>query len=360
MLSGGGLLAYGLTITFASFDWLMSLEPHWFSTIYGVLIMGGQGLTALAFLIVVLVWLSRRPPLDRDRRAGALPRPRQPDARVRDAVGVLLVLAVPDHLVGQPAGRDRLVHAPAADRLALRRRRAGRRSISPCRSCCCCRGRSSASRSCSSRSRSAILVVRLVDLFWLIAPEFHHDGHRRQLARRRAAAVARRRSGSAASSGSCAAARFCRFTIRSSTKRSGRSSSAAANRAEDGALSHGERRTSHAATTRRRITRRATSTSAAILGFGARPGRRRGRRRTSSSGCCSAISTRREDARAARRRIPLAAAQERPRCRRSRGCRPTRAQDLSDLRAQRRRRCSTATAGWTRTPASSAFRSTRR
>jgi hypothetical protein len=65
MLSGGGLLAYGFTITFASFDWLMSLEPHWFSTIYGVLVMGGQGLSALAFLIIVLVWLSRRAPLDR-------------------------------------------------------------------------------------------------------------------------------------------------------------------------------------------------------------------------------------------------------------------------------------------------------
>ena len=64
VLSGGGLLAYALTITFASFDWLMSLDPHWYSTIYGVLVMGGQGLTALAFLIAVLVWLSRRPPLD--------------------------------------------------------------------------------------------------------------------------------------------------------------------------------------------------------------------------------------------------------------------------------------------------------
>jgi hypothetical protein len=63
-LSAAGLLGYGLTITFASFDWMMSLEPHWFSTIYGVLIMGGQGLSALAFLIIVLVWLSRRPPLD--------------------------------------------------------------------------------------------------------------------------------------------------------------------------------------------------------------------------------------------------------------------------------------------------------
>ena len=33
---------------------MMSLEPHWFSTIYGVLIMGGQALSALAFSIVVL------------------------------------------------------------------------------------------------------------------------------------------------------------------------------------------------------------------------------------------------------------------------------------------------------------------
>ena len=63
-LSAGGLLLYGLTITFASFDWLMSLEPHWFSTIFGMLIMAGQGLAALAFLLIVLGWLSRRPPLD--------------------------------------------------------------------------------------------------------------------------------------------------------------------------------------------------------------------------------------------------------------------------------------------------------
>ncbi|MGE0703364.1 MAG: hypothetical protein AB7F99_09775 [Vicinamibacterales bacterium] len=63
-LSGGGLVVFALTVTFASFDWLMSLDPHWFSTIYGVLIMGGQGLTALALLIIMLTWLSRRPPLD--------------------------------------------------------------------------------------------------------------------------------------------------------------------------------------------------------------------------------------------------------------------------------------------------------
>jgi hypothetical protein len=64
-LSAGGLLCYGLTITFASFDWLMSLDPEWFSTMYGVLIIGGQGLTSMAFLITIVAWLSRRPPLDR-------------------------------------------------------------------------------------------------------------------------------------------------------------------------------------------------------------------------------------------------------------------------------------------------------
>ncbi len=63
LVSAGGLVAYGLTITFASFDWMMSLEPHWFSTIYGVLVMGGQGLAGMAFAIVVLERLSRRPPL---------------------------------------------------------------------------------------------------------------------------------------------------------------------------------------------------------------------------------------------------------------------------------------------------------
>ncbi len=64
LLSAGGLLAYGLTITFAAFDWFMSLEPHWFSTIYGVLFMGGQALAAMAFSILVLAWLVRRKPFD--------------------------------------------------------------------------------------------------------------------------------------------------------------------------------------------------------------------------------------------------------------------------------------------------------
>ncbi len=63
LLSSGGIVLYALTITFASIDWVMSLEPHWYSTIFGVLFMGGQGLSALAFVIGVAVLLSDRKPM---------------------------------------------------------------------------------------------------------------------------------------------------------------------------------------------------------------------------------------------------------------------------------------------------------
>ena len=62
-LSGIGLVLYGLTVTFASVDWVMSLEPRWYSTIYGLLFMVGQVLAAMAFSIAMLIWLSDRKPL---------------------------------------------------------------------------------------------------------------------------------------------------------------------------------------------------------------------------------------------------------------------------------------------------------
>jgi hypothetical protein len=62
-LAAFGIVGYCLAVTFASVDWLMSLQPHWFSTIYGVYLMGSQGLSALAFLIVVAVYLSGREPM---------------------------------------------------------------------------------------------------------------------------------------------------------------------------------------------------------------------------------------------------------------------------------------------------------
>jgi hypothetical protein len=62
-LSGPGLVLYGLTVTFASVDWVMSLEPHWFSTIYGIIFMVGQALATLAFVIAALMLLANRRPL---------------------------------------------------------------------------------------------------------------------------------------------------------------------------------------------------------------------------------------------------------------------------------------------------------
>lgn len=62
-LSGPGLVLYGLTVTFSAIDWLMSLEPHWYSTIFGMIFMLSHGLIALAFVIGVAHFLSRREPL---------------------------------------------------------------------------------------------------------------------------------------------------------------------------------------------------------------------------------------------------------------------------------------------------------
>jgi len=60
-LARGGLVVAGLTMTFAAIDWGMSLEPHWFSTIYGMMFMVGAALSAFAFVIPVGVSLRTTP-----------------------------------------------------------------------------------------------------------------------------------------------------------------------------------------------------------------------------------------------------------------------------------------------------------
>ena len=65
MLSAGGLLVFVLTMTFASVDWVMSLEPHWVSTIYAALLMAGQAVSALSFAIVAAILLAGEDPLSR-------------------------------------------------------------------------------------------------------------------------------------------------------------------------------------------------------------------------------------------------------------------------------------------------------
>ena len=63
VVSAPGLLVYALTISFATVDWVMSIDAHWYSTILGLLFMVGQGLTAFAFVIAILALLARTEPI---------------------------------------------------------------------------------------------------------------------------------------------------------------------------------------------------------------------------------------------------------------------------------------------------------
>jgi len=63
MLSGPGIVLYVFTMTFAAVDWVMSLSPHWSSTIYGFLFVGGQAVSAMALMIAVAVLLAQSEPM---------------------------------------------------------------------------------------------------------------------------------------------------------------------------------------------------------------------------------------------------------------------------------------------------------
>ncbi|MGH9501330.1 MAG: hypothetical protein ACRD20_00610 [Terriglobales bacterium] len=62
-LSGPGLILYGFTITFAAIDWVMSIDPSWISTIYGLSFLIGQVLSALCFAVVIERILFRYKPM---------------------------------------------------------------------------------------------------------------------------------------------------------------------------------------------------------------------------------------------------------------------------------------------------------
>jgi hypothetical protein len=64
-LSGPGLVTYGITITFAAVDWIMSLQPAFHSTIFGPVVASGQLLSGQALALMFLGWFGTQPPLDR-------------------------------------------------------------------------------------------------------------------------------------------------------------------------------------------------------------------------------------------------------------------------------------------------------
>ena len=65
LLSAPGLILFVLTITFAAVDWVMSIEPHWFSSIIGLLYVVMQGLSTLALMLVLVAFtVGGKPILD--------------------------------------------------------------------------------------------------------------------------------------------------------------------------------------------------------------------------------------------------------------------------------------------------------
>ena len=62
--SGPMMVIFALTVTFAAVDWVMTLEPHWFSTIFGLLFVVGWALSCICFSVVVLAFLHDKVPMN--------------------------------------------------------------------------------------------------------------------------------------------------------------------------------------------------------------------------------------------------------------------------------------------------------
>jgi hypothetical protein len=65
-LGASGLVVFVLTITFMSVDWLMSLTPDWYSSIFGLLVVASQALSTLSLLVVLFAALAGDLPIARE------------------------------------------------------------------------------------------------------------------------------------------------------------------------------------------------------------------------------------------------------------------------------------------------------
>lgn len=61
--SGPTMVVYAIVVTFAVVDWIMTLDPHWFSTIWGLLFVAGWGLSCFCFSVTILAYLLDKSPM---------------------------------------------------------------------------------------------------------------------------------------------------------------------------------------------------------------------------------------------------------------------------------------------------------
>ncbi|MEJ7624685.1 MAG: hypothetical protein WKF34_11895 [Pyrinomonadaceae bacterium] len=63
--SGPTLVIYALVVTFAVVDWMMTLDPHWFSTMWGLLFVAGWALSCFCFVVALMAFLYDKAPMNR-------------------------------------------------------------------------------------------------------------------------------------------------------------------------------------------------------------------------------------------------------------------------------------------------------
>ncbi len=175
VIGGIGLVLYGLTMTFASVDWMMSLDPHWYSTIYGLLVIAGQVLSAFAFVIAIAAWLSRVSPFSEIVSAG----------QFHDLGKLLLAFVM---IWAYLAFSQFLIvfsgNLPEENRWYVHRLHEGWWYIGVLLIVChfALPFILLLSKSLKRNPRTlgmialGVLVMRLIDLYWLVGPEFHKEG----------------------------------------------------------------------------------------------------------------------------------------------------------------------------------------
>ncbi len=63
--SGPTMVFYVLAVSFAAIDWVMTLDPHWYSTMWGLLFTAGWGLSCFCFSVTILAVLANKAPMNR-------------------------------------------------------------------------------------------------------------------------------------------------------------------------------------------------------------------------------------------------------------------------------------------------------
>ena len=97
---------FAFCLTFGAFDWLMSLNYHWFSTMFGVYIFAGTAGSSMSLLVLIITGLRKARVSQRRRHARALPHHGEMDVRLLRFLGLHRFRPVHAHLVREHAGGD--------------------------------------------------------------------------------------------------------------------------------------------------------------------------------------------------------------------------------------------------------------